>query len=470
MSLELSDIQGIILHGYRRLPAARFVLLHINNSEAVRKWIGQLVEQDQITNSAVKPKGVAMNIAFTHAGLAELALPAQTLAMFSNEFQDGMTTDHRQRVLGDVDGSAPSEWDWGSREKEPVHILLMLYSTGQQELDEFYVGLRDRFGDDGLQQIGEPLETNQLPGAKEHFGFRDGLSQPVVEGAGRSGRPENTIKAGEFLLGYVNEYDRYAHRPIIDGNDNANGILPVAEDRTNDRDLARNGSYLVFRQLSQRVVEFWDFLDKQTSNREERIKLASKMVGRWPSGAPLVLAPDEDIPELASKNDFLYHHEDEHGLKCPQSAHVRRSNPRDSLAPGSGTQKAIEIGKRHRIIRRGRSYGAPVSDSMNSDDILANGEDSAERGLHFICFNANIARQFEFIQQSWLNSPKFAGLYSDSDPLIGAKIKGTSDTFSVPKTPVRHRVNGIPRFVEVRGGGYFFMPGMRALKYLASLS
>jgi deferrochelatase/peroxidase EfeB len=199
-------------------------------------------------------------------------------------------------------------------------------------------------------------------------------------------------------------------------------------------------------------------------------------VGRWPSGAPLVTSPDRDEAGLANDNDFLYFASDPHGLKCPIGSHVRRSHPRDALDPEPGSERSIEVGKRHRILRRGRTYGPPVVDSLEA---LAGGVrptsdplTTVERGLHFICVNTQIGRQFEFVQHTWVNNPKFDGLYEDDDPLVGSRGSAhglPGGTFTVQREPVRTRVTGMPRFVQVRGGGYFFLPGLRAIRFLASL-
>ena len=172
--------------------------------------------------------------------------------------------------------------------------------------------------------------------------------------------------------------------------------------------MLRNGSYLVFRQLSQDVGGFWRFADGATrradgsSDPDARLRLAAKMVGRWPSGAPLALAPDADDPSLAEANDFAYHANDPRGARCPVGSHIRRSNPRDSLDPNPGSEGSFEINRRHRILRRGREYGP----ALPLERALAE-PDSAERGLHFICLNANLARQFEFVHHTWLNNRKF---------------------------------------------------------------
>jgi Dyp-type peroxidase family len=191
------------------------------------------------------------------------------------------------------------------------------------------------------------------------------------------------------------------------------------------------------------------------------------MVGRWPSGAPLVKAPDHDDPTLAQDNDFAFAATDLYGNRCPIGAHIRRGNPRDSLDPGPGTEQSITIGKHHRLMRRGREYGPPVDPTTLFDD--APNDDNIDRGLHFVCLCADIARQFEFVQHTWLLSTKFGGLYADADPLLGAPAPGAG-TFTIQADPVRHQYRGLSRFVTVRGGAYFFLPGIRATRYLANLS
>jgi Dyp-type peroxidase family len=283
----------------------------------------------------------------------------------------------------------------------------------------------------------------------------------------------NTIKAGELLLGYPNEYGRYTDRPLLNPALDPQGILARTSSASGNADLGYNGSYLVFRQLRQDVRGFWQFLDSATknpdgsSNSNARLKLASQMIGRWPSGAPLLQTPDHDDPELANANDFAYYHSDPYGFNCPIGAHVRRANPRDSLDPQPGSEQSIAIGKRHRILRRGRAYGPP----LDPEELLCpekNGVEDQERGLHFLCLNANISRQFEFIQQTWVNNPHFNGLYDDADPILGVHCTH-GGTFTMQAKPVRKHLTNLPRFVPVVGGAYFFMPAIRAIRYLASL-
>jgi Dyp-type peroxidase family len=439
---ELHDVQGLVARGYGNLPSARFLLLSIDDP----RWLGSIA--DAMTPADERPNDRALHVALTSAGLRRVGLDAETVGLFSNEFADGMTAAHRSRNLGDIDDNAPEHWDWGGPRTRQVDAMLLLYAADEAGLDALE---REHAGPRVLARLG----TSNLDD-HEPFGFRDGLSQPLLEGLPKKGPPEVTVRFGEFVLGYPNEYGRYTDKPLLDARP----------------ELARNGSYLVFRQLRQDVRSFWRFLDQATkrpdgsSDPARRLRLAAKMVGRWPSGAPLALAPDGDDPALATANDFAYHRDDRHGARCPVGAHIRRANPRDSLDPKPGTAKSWEINRRHRILRRGREYGS----QLTPDEALSVDAESAddERGLHFICLNGNLARQFEFVNNTWLNSPKFAGLYDDADPVV-APSQPHGGTFTVQSDTVRERVTDVPRFVSVKGGAYFFLPGIAATRHLAGL-
>ena len=221
--------------------------------------------------------------------------------------------------------------------------------------------------------------------------------------------------------------------------------------------LGRNGSYVVFRKLQTRVAAFRQYVRAQARSREEEELLAAKFVGRWPSGAPLVLAPERDDPELgadpARNNAFLYVADDDaRGLKCPLGAHARRTYPRDS--------PIIGVARMHRIIRRSSSYGPMLPEGVLEDD-------GADRGILFFCLQANLARGFEFVKTQWINEGTFFGTPDEKDPLVGPN-DGT-DRFTVPQQPIRRRLTGLPQFVVNRGGEYLFMPGLRALGWIAEL-
>jgi len=370
-----------------------------------------------------------------------------------------MLTPHRRLSLGDVGPSAPETWLWGGPSNPTVDILLVLLARDETLLSERSANLAF----DGVSVIAT-LETEIDLDGREHFGFADGISQPTIDGlSSRLDVPSNTVSVGEVILGYPNDYGLYTDRPLLEASADTAHVLPADAQGSGKADLGRNGCYLVFRQLSQDVRGFWQYLDRAVGgNSERRTWLAAKMVGRWPSGAPLVLAPEVDDPSLDSANDFLYYFSDPYGQHCPVGAHVRRAHPRDSLDPDPGTERSVSLDRRHRLLRRGREYGPPAVDPLSPAP-----EAEPDRGLYFIALVGNISRQFEFIQHTWLNNPKFAERYDEPDPIAGTHPPGT--TFSVPAEPIRERYHDLPQFVTTRGGAYFFLPGLKALRYLASL-
>jgi Dyp-type peroxidase family len=497
--LELEDIQGIIRRGYGELQFAYFLMLKITDSRLAKGWLKKLAHK--IRDGTTKPfsNDTCINIAFTYDGLNKLGLTEKQFLganRFSIEFEDGMNTAHRKAILGDFGSSDPEKWNWGGPAVETKpHILLLLYAGTQEALDVLYTRKREEFTSQGIEEITR-LEGRQLPDRKEHFGFRDGISQPRIAGLldkesndddkarsqkilEQGGSDKNIVAAGEFLLGYKNVYGKFSASPIVSAQSDKGGHLSPASDQKGGKDFGRNGSYLVFRQLRQNVHSFWSQLDSFTGgDPEKRDKLAAKMVGRWRSGAPLTLSPDNDTPSMKDIEDFNYSKGDEYGYKCPAASHIRRSNPRDSkdldeIQP----ETALRDANKHRIIRRGRPYGKPIAESMDPKDILNVSINNEEVGLNFLCFNTNIGRQFEFIQNTWINSPKFGGLYSSPDPLIGnvepesvsTTVRSLFGEFVEPAEPLRKRITGLKRYVDVVGGSYFFMTGIKAIKYLADL-
>lgn len=452
--LEVKDLQGFLLSSYsKKLPCATYLLLKITDSANSRKWLNDLT--DKITTAEERREDYSLNIAFTSTGLKKLGLSADELSTFSRPFQEGMTAEHRSHILSDKEDSAPQNWNWGNHDN-PVDVLVLVFAFDENMLTE-QLRLRDEeiktFG--GLEKI-MALSAGRQPDAKEHFGFLDGVGQPVIEGTGRESKQlsrtghATIIKAGEFILGYENEMNVLVPIP---------GVSQMSN-------FGANGTYLVFRQMQQHVAAFWKCLDELTRDADgksdplAREKLGAKIVGRWKSGAPITKYRDSDPAdksEVNEDNDFDYHQDDAKGFGCPIGAHIRRSNPRDSLS--ADPKIALQSAKRHRIIRRGRSYGDRTETPFE--------DDGKERGLHFICLNSNIERQFEFIQQTWINNKTFAKLYDEVDPLIGRR-RG-NDLFTVQGEPIRTRVHNLDKFVTVKGGAYFFMPGISALRYLAGL-
>ncbi|WP_225444100.1 Dyp-type peroxidase [Echinicola arenosa] len=472
-TLEKEDIQGLLVRGYSKLPYASYHLLRFNDLKDAKSYLHESITQ--VTKASTSPDDMAVHLAFTYDGLKYLSLPEITLQSFLRQFKEGMTEKHRSFVLGDEHANAPELWEWGGPNNPPVHALLMLYTKDKSTLEAVQSQHHTLFGHHHIEEV-RMLATDTLPDLKEHFGFRDGVSQPYVGGFSNKqpGENEDILPPGEFVLGYKNWYGQYPDSPIMETESDADDLLPSYPNNLKVKDFGMNGSYLVFRQLSQDVYCFWKYMKEQapaaSHTQKEAVKLASKMVGRWPSGAPLVKAPHADDVQYANHNDFNYWKEDFNGLKCPIGAHIRRTNPRDSLLTEKTDLESKEMVLKHRILRRGRTYGTPLAESMKTDDLMNAEDDGKERGLHFICFVGDLIRQFEFIQNAWVKFHKFGGLYEDSDPLIGThyqKDGHVTDTFTVPEEPVRKRYKNMPQFTAVKGGAYFFFPGIKALTYLS---
>ena len=356
-NLELDDMQGLIARGYGSLKSARYAVLHIDDPVRARSWLARTAAE--VTPAAAHPDDVALNVCVSASGVRKLGISANAFGLFSNEFRTGMATPHRRRALGDVGASAPEFWLWGGPNTSRSICFLLVFARDSTTLDQRFLSIASGFADAGVSEICT-LETSDLAG-KEHFGFADGISQPTIAGMSptRADIPANTVAPGEFILGYANEYGQYTDRPLLDPSAQPSGGLPVDVEASGKADFGRNGTYLVFRHLSQDVRGFWRFADQATrrgdgtSDSEKRVWLAARMVGRWPSGAPLTLAPSADNPSLATANDFTYHYADEFGLNCPIGAHVRRAHPRDSLDPSPGTVRSVALDKRQRLLRPG---------------------------------------------------------------------------------------------------------------------
>jgi Dyp-type peroxidase family len=301
------------------------------------------------------------------------------------------------------------------------------------------------------------------------------------------GYPErvgNVVATGEFVLGYENESGLYAPSPWIYPEHDPEQLLPTfpmgSGDLEGKRDFGKHGTYLVYRKLAQDVAGFWNYFAEQTRrnggprNVDEMIYLASKCIGRWPSGAPLALAPEKDDPELgdddARNDNFFYFKRDREGYACPISSHIRRANPRDSRVREPDRKFALSSSDKHRIIRRGVSFGEDLfpRDDIEYGKIPENLQDDGQlRGIHFLALNASIRAQFEFVQVTWCQNAYFDALNNNKDPIIGHNDgKGT---MQIPRKPVRRLLLNLPRFGTVRGGAYFFLPSITALRYLAQL-
>jgi deferrochelatase/peroxidase EfeB len=435
--LELDDIQHFLI---ARPPAlaARYEFLTFRGAEGARAWLAGILAKvgtaQTVGSSQLDSRWVT--VAFTWNGLKALGVDDASLATFPEEFRQGMAA--RANTLGATGANHPEHWV-GSMANPNLHAIAVLFARNVEERErctrEHQEYLSRCAGVEVLSSLDlEPLPPFGYP--HEHFGYHDRLSQPVIEGTGVEPTPASgpAIKAGEFFLGYPDEEGEPAALP-----------QPAI--------LSRNGSFLAYVRLEEHVGAFRDFLRQHGETHEQQELIAAKLMGRWRSGAPLVLAPDEDDPELGADlqrtNDFAYAEKDPYGYACPLGSHIRRMNPRDT---------ATNM-KRRKMIRRGGTYGPPLPEGSP--------EDGKERGIAAFIGCASLVRQFEFAMNVWANDPDFNELGNERDPFVGTQ-DGTYD-MTIPKRPIRKKITGLPAFTTVRGGAYFFLPGMKALRYLTAL-
>lgn len=517
-TVEFADIQGLVRFAHAHLSEAAYLLLNVADTNSAKAWL----REAPVSSAAKAPElpDSAVQVALSAKGLQALEVPQDVISEFSEEFIAGMGhANNRSRRLGDIGANAPENWCWGDPENGVPDILLMIYAR-PGELEAVLQSIKSAEFSKAFE-LSQTLATNNSNG-REHFGFVDGISQPKIDWQQQLSvdlherdRYANLLALGEVILGYPNEYGLYTDRPLIDPAQDPNAkLLPVASDNPQVHDLGKHGSYLVFRQLSQDVSKFWKFIDQATaSDPEQRNALAAAMVGRTLDGQPLVELDQQPIQGInATSNNHFTYAADPHGLKCPIGSHVRRANPRTGdYPPGVNgllsriiralgfkraypTDDVVAASRFHRVLRRGRPYGDLLSPEQaleqqaaadvsglaaqkRADRDYADRDYAdrihAERGLHFICLGANISRQFEFVQSAWLASSKFAGLAAETDPLLGDREPlqdgSNTDEFTLPqKNAPTNCIAGLPQFVTVRGGAYFFMPGLAALQYIAA--
>jgi Dyp-type peroxidase family len=436
--LEIDDIQHILL---TRAPAleGRYEFLSFGSPSSGRAWLESIrpkVLSAQAMRESVGTERRWITVAFTWNGLRALGVSESALASFPQEFREGMAA--RAAILGDTGANAPSHWV--DRTAGPdLHAIAILFARDGSERARCVVEHAKLIAEcDGVEVLSS-LDLEATPPfdyAHDHFGYRDRLSQPVIEGSGDEPTPGSgaPLKAGEFLLGYPDE-------------SGPGPVLPQPEI------LARNGSFMAYRRLEEHVGRFRDFLRENSGTQEEQELLAAKLMGRWRSGAPLVLAPEKDDAALGAdplrNNNFNYKREDPLGYAVPLGSHVRRMNPRDTAANMN----------RRRMIRRGATYGSHLPEGAP--------EDGKERGIAAFVICASLIRQFEFAQNVWVNDRNFHELGNERDPIIGTQDGGLE--FKIPKRPLRRKMAGLPAFTTVRGGAYFFLPGLKALRWLVSL-
>jgi Dyp-type peroxidase family len=435
--LEFEDIQHFLMSRPPAL-AARYEFLTFRSATGGRAWLRGLIDKvgtaKTVGSNVVDSRWVT--VGFTWNGLRALGLTETSLTTFPEEFRQGMAA--RADILGLTGTNHPNHWV-GDLASPNLHAIAILFARDIAERERCrQEHARYLIQCEGVELLSS-LDLEAIPPfdcAHEHFGYRDRLSQPVIEGTGVEPTPGSgpPIKPGEFFLGYPDE-------------EGTSTGMPKPEI------LSHNGSYVAYLRMEEHVGAFRDFLQEHGQTPEQQELVAAKLMGRWRSGAPLVLAPDQDDPHLGAdlqrNNDFSYAHADPHGYACPLGAHIRRMNPRDT---------AVNMNRR-KMIRRGGTYGPALPEGAPDDGI--------ERGIAAFVGCASLVRQFEFAMNVWANDPNFHELGNERDPICGTQ-DGTLD-MSIPKRPIRKKIRGLPAFTTIRGGAYFFLPGIKALRYVASL-
>lgn len=502
--IETPEIQSLLFGGFSKHRYAACLLLQLPAAlEAAQKWLQSL--EPTLSYGDDPPFGDIRVLSISYSGLAKLGLSGDTRKSFPAAFRQGMSHKTRSKILSDTGEDEPGRWSWGN---QPADGAILLYSESAKALAAQKRNVETALNSSGGTVVHTitlaELEILRDAAGKqkssvEPFGFADGISQPIIRGTKRFLRETDTIhvvEPGEFLLGYPNNRGDIAPAITVAAISDPENLLPVANpahvgalipdfNRSGAnaaRDFARNGSFLVIRQLDQKTSVFDAFVEKTAIAFASHIGMpkhldtldkrnqwiAAKMVGRWKDGTSLVKFPHKpgtgwSGDELASPdNDFLLGTEDPGGLRCPYGAHIRRANPRESFVPGSKEQLAIT--NRHRILRVGRKYDAAGGGVTNSKN----------PGLLFMCLNSDLERQFEFIQQTWSMAWQFHGLENEVDPILARGLLGPGSgkrklaRLTIPTPAGALQIEDVEDFIHMRGGGYFFMPSRSALKYLCS--
>ena len=504
------DVQGDVVPGFNK-DHQHLLFLRLGGVPAAKRWLRAIAPRlatmddvlafvrahrsQRLRTGVVEPplNATWINVAFAYRAVVALAGQGDADAFGDESFRQGLAA--RSAYLGDP--SAPdhpghrSTWVVGGPGDE-ADLLVVVAADEPTDLDAAVTDLHEELAAHGLQVLFEE-RGDTLPAplrGHEHFGFKDGVSQPGIRGRvstapgdfvtprylppdepharlfGKPGQP--LVWPGQVLLG----------EPRQDPQD----LFAPAPAATRFPAWARLGSFLVCRRLRQDVVAFWTAMaDLAAGLGEDPVRVASRLVGRWPSGAPLSRSPDADDPVLAgdefANNHFLFEddtrparvtvpgyagdgHEpargDPLGAVCPRFAHIRRMNPRDGGSDlGTPADTLLRL-----VLRRGIPFGPPLIGVDRPSDALVR----AERGLMFLGFAATIEDSFEFLTRRWANSPLHPR-GGGHDPIMGQRDRGGDRTrhLDVPTQAGPRRVTLDAEWVIPSGGGYFFAPTVSAV-------
>jgi deferrochelatase/peroxidase EfeB len=505
--LEAPQIPTLVFGGLRRLTYGASLVLRLSpDRDKNKEWLASL--EPEISYGDQLAASEALLIGLSRSGLEKLGLEPRHIETFPVAFQHGSAEPWRARAVGDIGNNSPEKWWWGGKETA-VDAVMLIYGREQAHFDDLVlarIAAAKSAGHTVAYQVRFAPNPPRDQPVVEPFGFVDGVSDPVIRGVGQWTLERNRnhlIAPGEVVIGYPDNLGYFPPSPSVAASDDPQNILPAATSDlsrsrpdfsnpqpTGQKDLGINGTFLVVRHLEQDVKGFKEFVAKAAKVPAVRASapsdvppeqwLEAKMVGRWQDGTSLVRHPQRPGSHRAASggpsppdNDFLFGVEDPNGLRCPFGAHIRRANPRESFTPVSPdpaleflakqsganpysslsptAQLELSITNRHRIVRVGRHY--------DPQDALT------KPGLMFMCLNVDIERQFEFVQKTWLLGSSFEGLDAEVDPVLGQRTE--SDVLTIPTPCGPLRVKGLKDFVTVKGSGYFFLPGKKAIRFLS---
>ncbi len=479
--LDLADIQGFILRGYR-MPMVRHFLLKVGVPATARKILGTLVNGDEsnapqittaedwhvgfapgpgdnVADAPLRKPDYCLNVGITWPGLLALEIKDRVPALSFKSFGAFIAgAAQRAEFVGDTGASAPQNWIGFGKGND--HVLVTLHAISPEAMASYTERLLALFAEgnafqeiwrqDGMALMemvnGKPVFTAKVP-----FGYTDGISITTIRGGPEKYPPDHQQPCESWLFVLQDEAENY--------------IVPEP------RELGLNGSFAVFKMIETDVVGFENFLQSNKDKIDPEL-LAAKMCGRWRNGVPLALSPDTDTPAggltTEQLNDFEYVKADgsgdPRGMRCPVGAHMRRINPRGQPVTGQGVPGGSN--NTHRLIRRGLPYGPTYDPKQPYDGI--------ERGLLGYFINSNIENQYEFVLGHWVNDSEFAGTVrlnpKSKDPMIGTQNPAES-IFVIPEAngapPIK--VTGLATFVKTKAAAYCFLPSITAIKFIANL-
>jgi Dyp-type peroxidase family len=530
--IESSQVQSLVFGGLGFMPFGECLILDLGaDRDAARVWLRETLPHIAFDDGRRLDRDAVLTLAVMPGALTTFGLDAQALETFPAAFLDGMAAPGRDRILGDLGDNGPDQWYW-ARPGERIDAALLVYGTSLAAVATLVARVEAtcRAG----QTIRHRIPLNCIPEDKaqrrEPFGFIDGTSQPVIRGTYRGLRNPDAIhlvQPGEFILGYPDNRGNMPPRPTLAAIHDPENRLPISADCAGftrtvvdaPRDLARNGSFLVIRQLEQDVDRFQEYCANEAARLTNRLGapfvmtadfICAKMVGRWADGSSLVRFPYESETTIkARKPPALQQKPTSRPTSVPQVGTPIQPGTAPQSAAGEAEPTAppacsfVVPGHEHAVrssedndflfgtedpeglrcpfgahIRRANPRdslepgSAEQVDITNRHRILRVGRSyppqgkDGRPGLLFMCLNGDIERQFEFVQQTWLGSPAFHGLSNEVDPLMGdGSVPCNGFTMPTRDGPVRF--TPMQRFVTTRGGGYFFLPGKRLLEYLA---